>query len=58
MGDTAVGREDTKLLCKKRVYNFEVETNIKQTVLKNIIKAKIDTAPYVVLKQQYVRYAG
>ena len=49
-GDTAVGWEDTKLLYNKRVYDYELETNIT-TALKNIIMAKIETASYIVLKQ-------
>ena len=55
-GDTAVGREDTKLLYNKRVYNFELESNIT-TALKDIMD-KLDTSSYVVLKQKYVGYVG
>ena len=56
-GDISVAREDTKLLYNKNVYSFELESNII-TALKNIIMAKLETASYAVLKQQYVGYPG
>ena len=56
-GDTAVGREDTKLLYYKNVYDFELETHLA-TALKNIIMENLYESAYILLKQRYVRYAG
>ena len=54
---TAVAREDTKLLYYNNVYNFELETHLT-TALMNIIMNKLDESAYILLKQQYVGYAG
>ena len=46
-GDTAVvGREDTKLLYYKHVYDFELESHLA-TALKNITMAKLDESAYI-----------
>jgi len=55
--DTAVIRDDKKLVYYTNVYNFELETNLT-TALKNIIMEKLDEATYVHLKQMYIGYDG
>ena len=56
-GATALAREDTKLLYAKRLYNFELESNVTKA-LKNIIMAKLVETAYIVLKEEYVMYVG
>ena len=55
--DSAAVREDKKLLYYNKVYNFELEKDLT-TALKNIIMNKLDESAYILLKEQYVGYAG